>query len=296
MKRRIAFPLLRLLGHQRWLRVGIRNRICRAFLKPDGVVDFPFTKPFFGFRYRGNLRSTIDWTVYFFGVYERSEIEFITQLPGATTSTILDIGANVGHHTLAFAAHYHHVHSFEPYPVVREVLSQRIIDNNIGNVTIHPFGVSNQDDRLRFYPPGERNLGTGSFVSGHAQNNPHDSDITLEVIVGDSYVQRENFTNIGAIKIDIEGFERQALEGLHDTLEKFRPYVVMEYSSSTRASFVTEADFRALLPKDYEIRTMEVDRRFAVLFNRPQCQLTPFNFKREQVSLLLYPKERPVNA
>ena len=56
----------------------------------------------------------------------------------------------------------------------------------------------------------------------------------LEIVEGDLYISKLNLKRVDLIKIDVEGFEKYVLLGLKDTLEKYRPFVVMEYSKVTR--------------------------------------------------------------
>ena len=61
--------------------------------------------------------------------------------------------------------------------------------------------------------------------------------------------------SIDAVRIDVEGFEKNVLLGLQQTLAKYRPSVLMEFSPSTQESFAGIDEFRSLLPGDYEIAT-----------------------------------------
>jgi hypothetical protein len=66
-----------------------------------GGERYAFDIDFFGLRYRGPLGSLIDRQVHFFGAYERDELDFVRAWWGGRPGkTVLDVGANVGHHTL----------------------------------------------------------------------------------------------------------------------------------------------------------------------------------------------------
>ena len=71
MPSRVTLNLLRRFGHLDWLAFGIRDRIIRYFVNPDTVEGKEFVTDFFGLQYQGNLNTFIDWSVYFYGAYEK---------------------------------------------------------------------------------------------------------------------------------------------------------------------------------------------------------------------------------
>ena len=71
---------MRLLGHQNWLRFGIRDRIIRYFVNPDTINSWEYETDFFGLSYKGNLNTFLDWFVYFYGAYEKEVLFFFTGL------------------------------------------------------------------------------------------------------------------------------------------------------------------------------------------------------------------------
>ena len=59
--------LVRLVGVQPWLRLGIRRRFVRALFPEGTVSERHFSTGFRGYRYDGSFSSNIDWQVFFFG-------------------------------------------------------------------------------------------------------------------------------------------------------------------------------------------------------------------------------------
>ena len=93
------YRFLRLLGSQNWLRFGIRYRVINQFCNPESVDSIEFVTDFFGLKYKGNLNSYIDWSVFFFGAYEREKLLLLRDLVNARPNPVFfDIGANVGVH------------------------------------------------------------------------------------------------------------------------------------------------------------------------------------------------------
>jgi hypothetical protein len=111
----------------------------------------------------------------------------------------------------------------------------------------------------------------------------------LEVVEGDDYISKLKLERIDLIKIDVEGFEKNVLIGLKNTLKKFKPYVVMEYSHVTKDN-LTIQQLKELLPAGYKIQLISSNRRVCLLFNRMNYHLTDFNGKNPHpADLLLLP-------
>ncbi|GAB4497589.1 MAG: hypothetical protein OHK0019_31420 [Saprospiraceae bacterium] len=104
---------------------GVRDRLIRL-LHPVGR-DHAFEIPFFGRIYQGNTRSYLDWTVFFYGAYELPFLMLTKQILGRTANpVVLDIGANVGHHTLFMSAYAAQIHAFEPFPAFCKSIAEKI--------------------------------------------------------------------------------------------------------------------------------------------------------------------------
>src|SRR5690242_904630 len=72
------------------------------------------------------------------GLYEKENLllllNLLAQLP---EPVVLDIGANIGNHTLAFATRARAVHAFEPIPYLFDVLSGNVARNQLAHVQAH---------------------------------------------------------------------------------------------------------------------------------------------------------------
>ena len=164
------------------------------------------------------------------GRYESDVLDVITKwflpraVPRYETTLALDVGANIGNHTLAFAPLFAAVHAFEPNPVALHLLRANVEMNGVGNVEIHPFGLGRADARLA-YQPLEDNLGGGRFVDDAGARPPR----MLEVRQGDAFWrQRAERRRIGLVKVDVEGMEVAVFEGLADVLREHQPLVLFE--------------------------------------------------------------------
>ena len=274
----LILRILRLLGHSDWIRFGIRFRIISLFCSPYTPKDIEFEVDFFGSRYRGNLGTYLEWMVYFFGAYEKSELLLLRELVENSSEAIfLDVGANVGQHSLFMSRYCRQVHSFEPYPAVRKKLEMKIRLNKIENITVHPVGLGERDEALPYFAPQGSNTGTGSFLD-QVDGNQQVPTSRLQIVHGDRLVEKLHLQELHLIKIDVQGFERFVLSGLHNTILKYRPAIYMEFSEETRDSFTSYEEFIASFPEDYRFHHVKTNRKFLFFFNRAFRQLSDFKF------------------
>jgi FkbM family methyltransferase len=228
--------------------------------------------------------------VYFYGAYARQELLLLRDLLKDRADPVcVDVGANVGQHSLFMSRYCKEVHAFEPYPPVRKQLESKITRNRIHNIVVHDVGIGERAGELDFYGPAGANAGTGSFVPSHAVDNNRWIG-RLTVVNGDEYFSRLGLQKIDLMKIDVEGFERSVLRGLCRTLRTWRPVVVMEFSEDTRRSFSGEDEFLAMLPDRYRVKHITSNKVFAVFFNRVEYKCADFNFNTSRGNLLLAPE------
>lgn len=300
-----AMPMLdrslRWLGHQRWLRYGLRNRLLRWLRPPEQVAEREFEVPFAGLVYSGRTTRLIDWIVYYFGAYELDELELMrTLLSGRPNTVALDVGANVGHHALYLASFCAEVHAFEPYAVVADSIHQKIRRNRLRHVHVHAVGLGEADQELDFFAPQGANTGTGTFVAGHETlNNRHAG--RLHVVQGDAYVTTLALPKVDLVKIDVEGFELATLRGLRDTLRRYRPIVMLELSDTARFSLASLDELMALFPADYQVRQVSGLRHIAGVLGRRGCALQALRWHHRPlpggyINLLLYPAKAVATA
>lgn len=269
--------LLRLLGRQTRIPFGLRHRLVRCLADPDTMPPTPFACDFFGLTYEGDLASYIDWNVYFHGAYELGLLKFLKAAataagPGAV---FLDIGANVGQHSLFMSAHVAQVHAFEPWAAARDAILRKLDVNRITNVAVHAVGLSDRDQEAVYYAPTSSNLGTGSFVPGHNFSN-HAAG-RLPLVAGDSYLARHGIDRVDVIKLDVEGFEPQALDGLSAILSRCRPVVALECNPASAGGDPRKAfgpDWRAHVlaggPDHYRLEPLAALRDGATIVMVPE--------------------------
>lgn len=143
---------------------------------------------------------------------------------------ILDVGANIGNHTLMFSRHADRVVSFEPGRRAFDLLSRNIAANALGHVIPCNVGLSDADATQTLYVEAAGNLG-GSSLSRDALCGVAYEEDTITLRLGDSVISELGLGRVDFLKIDVEGHERAVIRGLRKTLLQHRPVMLMEWES-----------------------------------------------------------------
>lgn len=267
------------------LRKSIIKRTC-----PKILTDHAFEINFYGMKYVGNTKDSTDRLFFMFGGCEKYMLSFLRDYYKATGQVdfvFFDVGAHVGNHAMFMSKYASEVHAFEPNPAMRESMSGKIYQNNISNITVHPIGLSDRNERIPFYVSQVDHLSVGSFRKDHDERNSYFRD--LDVRVGDEVVRDKKIQRVDAIKIDVEGFEREVIEGLKNTIETWRPLIIAEISATTRSRFGSRDDFESIFPKDYCFYQFS-----GVSRERSGYKLAPFDFDAHtnHLDVIVVPAEK----
>ena len=160
------------------------------------------------------------------------------------SDVILDIGANTGVYSiLAKTVNSKSiVFSFEPQPNIYEILQ---INNRINGYDINcvPMALSNEAGDFPFYNTGE--LTFSSLNTTHGSLNKewrkkHQTSTTVEVQRLDDFIASKTIVNVDLIKIDVETFEPQVLEGYGAYLQIHQPIILLEIQNKKIGQKVAE--------------------------------------------------------
>ena len=135
---------------------------------------------------------------------------------------MLDIGANIGFYSLfarSIIGEKGMVYSFEALKENTEMIQMSIVENSFENINVINAGISNKVGKgflhVSPYYNSEHSLFNYHYSSGKTNGNK----IQINLNTVDNFLQNKvNDLNIDIIKMDIEGSESNALEGMTDTL------------------------------------------------------------------------------
>jgi len=206
------------LRFTRGTRLRGRLRLARALnptlMPPGGRVLSVLP---IGIRMELDLNDPLQQWFHYLGDYEPLECDYIrSTLPRG--GTFVDVGANVGWHTLQAARHIGRegrVYAFEPIPSNATLLHRNIELNGFLNVTTEMLALFDRSE--------SREMAMGLHHSGNATLAPCAPDLQrfeVECIRLDDYVRARGVGRIDLLKLDIEGAETAALRGMTGLLDR----------------------------------------------------------------------------
>tara|TARA_B100001027_G_scaffold184201_1_gene136181 strand:+ start:237 stop:827 length:591 start_codon:yes stop_codon:yes gene_type:complete len=152
------------------------------------------------------FNDTISNEINIDGVYEKSQLDIIK--PFLKKDIFIDVGANLGNHTLYLSKHFKKIYSFEPHPLTFKLLE--INTNYKSNIKIFNFGLSQQEKKTSIVIKSTNNIGGEDF-----KENNYDGKIKKEAFFK-NFDEMYNFKNqISFIKIDVEGNELDVLKSMY---------------------------------------------------------------------------------
>ena len=163
--------------------------------------------------------------------YEPEELTMISK-HCPRHARILDIGANIGNHTIFFDKFLEpeSVRVFEVNPVACEILDINLRLNRCASVDTGALGIALSDANVPLGISVEYadNLAATQFQP--------DAGGKFRAATGDSLV---GGAPVHFMKIDVERMEIQVLQGLESTIRTWQPTMFVEVSDQCRADFDT---------------------------------------------------------
>lgn len=161
---------------------------------------------------------------------------------------ILDIGANIGNHSIYFVKECGaaKVLSFEPIPKTFEILKRNIELNNLQNSIIpYNWGIGDMRSRASASDYDLTNIG-GTFL-----RNVHNGEVEVH-----SIDEMNIDENVALIKIDVEGFEAKVIKGALKTIKKNMPMIMVEAWENSNTIF---SIINMLCKFGYDFKQVDVD-------------------------------------
>lgn len=184
-------------------------------LIPQSTILPILQGPMRGMRWRAQSSNHGCWL----GSYEKEKQDLFVQYV-KRGDVVYDLGANVGFYSLLaskLVGESGSVIAFEPVPENLRDLRAHLGLNRIQNVTVYENAVSDCEKQVSFA------LGENAFIGRIADRG----ELTVSCVALDALRSKDYLPPPTLIKIDIEGAEVEALEGMKETLRIHHPVLFL---------------------------------------------------------------------
>lgn len=198
----------------------------------------------------------------------------------------VDLGANLGWHTMFGAqvvGETGKVFAFEPIKIIYDLLESNVKLNNLQNVVAVNSAVSNYTGIAQL-ACSSKNFGDNVVCHGDTEDKlknwyGHEDHVeadrqTIDCTTLDDYIKANmiDASKIKLIKMDIQGSEPHALEGMKELIKTYHPAIILEYSPRhMKICDASPFDILAFMDKNdyvpYHIREQREIPDDAILYN-----------------------------
>ena len=208
-----------------------------------------------GISWKIDLDEGIDFSIFLFGFFERTTSKAIKRLVNKN-SIVIDIGANIGAHTLPIAkllGNEGKVYALEPTDYAFTKLMNNIQINEFIKTKI-------KADQVMLIGEDNKNIPDNLYSSWplNIQNENEKHSIHQGVLMTtkncikdtlDNFIASQNITKLDLIKLDVDGNELDVLSGGINSLKKFKPTLIMELAPSSYQNLSVFREVVILLSK-----------------------------------------------
>lgn len=173
-----------------------------------------------GINYELDLSEMIDCAVYI-GSYENDVTSYL-QSHCKRGQVVLDIGANMGAHSLNIAKYVGEngrVYAFEPTQYAFAKLKKNVSLNDFRNIRIYRLALSSKN---------EKDCTISYRSSWKTDGSYMDSTCVVDSWRLDDWAEKEEIARIDLIKLDVDGNEFTIIEGGEKSITKLKPSIVIE--------------------------------------------------------------------
>jgi FkbM family methyltransferase len=185
-----------------------------------------------------HLQDWIQQQIFLLNGYEKNEINYLIK-NAASINTFIDIGSNIGLYSLQLASINKKaiIYAFEPLSINYNQLVQNIKLNNFNNIYAKKLAIGHENTTIAIsYSLKDNNLGEASISNKDGNEKELVSVITL-----DGFFEAEK-VKIDLIKLDIEGNELNALNGMINILKNHKPNILIELNVENDKKHCIEID------------------------------------------------------
>ncbi len=144
----------------------------------------------------------------------------------SNVKVILDIGANIGNHSIYWSQfdNIEKIIAFEAVKSIYEILARNVNNNNIAKIELHNLAVGEKDGYAEIDKFDKNNYGSTSLKVV--------DESEIKIVSVDNFLSNKDL-QIDFVKIDVEEFEVFVLNGMKHTIAKDKPIIWVEVSLNT---------------------------------------------------------------
>lgn len=163
------------------------------------------------------------------GEYDSNTLNSLVDILGKIKPKVaLDVGANIGNHSLLIAQYTVRLIAFEPVSFIYNVLKNNLSQNNIGHADAYNLGLSNQKISRTIHILNNGNLGSSSIEV----NKDVEETQEINTVIADEFLKEINAAqHIDFIKMDVEGHEVSVILGMKHIIKDNQPLILLEWKS-----------------------------------------------------------------
>ena len=199
--------------------------IFKNFINKKIIINFGKFK-FFSYPCRKDLSR---WMLKHLKPWDYDQILSIKNILNNSKSLFLDCGSNFGSYSIVIASlcKKTQVISFDASKKMIDRLNENINLNRLTNIEVHNIGIGKKKSSQFFDDDDKnfKNLGSYRFIKKNGKK-------LISLTSLDSFFKNKNLKKYEkiVIKLDLEGYEFEALQGLKKIIKRFKPIIFLELS------------------------------------------------------------------
>jgi FkbM family methyltransferase len=234
-------------------------KVFKFFLKKKIVLNFLKYK-FYAYPQKKELSR---WMIKNLKIWDESNVEMIINQIKNDNTTFIDIGSNYGAYSIPIAKLKNkiNVYCFDPSEKALNQLKDNIVLNDIKNIKYFNVGVGEKKKTAFFNDEIKNYNNSGSYEISNKYLGKKILINSIDNLIDDGKIIPKKKI---VIKMDIEGYEFLALQGLIKTIKKYDIFIFFEFSKKlvlnhdnlliSFTKFLKENNLKIFNSKFYEVK------------------------------------------
>lgn len=213
----------------------------------------------------------------------------------------LDIGSNMACSAVQYSQKFQTVECFEPTPLNIDLWRKTIAANSITNCNLHTVALGECEKSVKIVlharngghnhlDNSDRPRWTGRKWDDRIPKERKRETTTVDVKVLDTY----QFTDVGFMKLDVEGYEYFVLQGAQETIKNNRPTLQLEIRANQcrRFGYWAEDMIEWIRSLDYVVMSKRRGALDGVFKSHRNELLYNGEYQKGEMDLFFQPRER----